>query len=107
MIGLPEAGSLRQMNNGTTWEVLFDDLDDTVSIGAMRTCSQVPRSFSRTIDSDVETTALIMTMKPMRPGTRNSVLWSSGLYQIRGSTAMGGSEVVAITRPAPSSRAAR
>ena len=71
---------------------LADDVRHGVEIGAMRTCSQVPRSFSRTIDSEVETTALIITMKPMRPGTRNSVLCSSGLYQMRGSTAMGGAQ---------------
>ena len=33
-----------------------------VPSGAMRTCSIVPRSFSRTTDSDVETTAEIMPM---------------------------------------------
>ena len=30
--------------------------------GAMRTCSIVPRSFSRTTDSAVETTAVIIEM---------------------------------------------
>ena len=31
-------------------------------MGAIRTCSIVPRSFSRTIDSAVETTAVIIEM---------------------------------------------
>ena len=82
----------------TKYGIVLPMTYDTVEIGAMRTCSQVPRSFSRTIDSEVDTTALIMTMKPMRPGTRNRVLWSSGLYQMRGSTTMGG----ATARPAAS-----
>ena len=34
----------------------------TVSIGAIRTCSIVPISFSRTIESAVETTAVIIAM---------------------------------------------
>ena len=34
----------------------------SVPIGAMRTCSIVPRSFSRTIESAVETTAVIIAM---------------------------------------------
>ena len=42
------------------------------------------------MESDVDTTALIMMMKAMRPGTRNRVLCSSGLYQMRGCTEMGG-----------------
>ena len=58
-------------------------------IGAMRTCSIVPRSFSRTTDSAVEMTAVIIAMYAMSPGTRNSVLRSSGLYQTRGSTEIG------------------
>ena len=37
-------------------------------MGAIRTCSLVPRSFSRTIDSAVETTAVIIPMNAMRPG---------------------------------------
>ena len=31
-------------------------------IGAIRTCSMVPRSFSRTTDSAVDTTAVIIAM---------------------------------------------
>ena len=59
-------------------------------MGAIRTCSQVPRSFSRTTEIAVEMAATIMPMKPMRPGTRKSVLRSSGLNQMRGSTDTGG-----------------
>jgi hypothetical protein len=46
----------------------------------------VPRSFSRTTDSAVDTTAVIIEMYAISPGTRNSVLRSCGLYQMRGST---------------------
>ena len=60
------------------------------SSGAIRTCSIVPRSFSRTIDSAVETTAVIIVMYAISPGTRNRVLRSSGLYQMRGSTETSG-----------------
>ena len=59
-------------------------------IGAIRTCSHVPRSFSRTIASAVDTAPVIMPMNAMRPGTRNSVLSSCGLYQMRGSADTGG-----------------
>ena len=37
-------------------------MNGSVPIGAMRTCSTVPRSFSRTTDSAVETTAVIIAM---------------------------------------------
>src|SRR5688572_32981067 len=63
-----------------------------VPSGAIRTCSMVPRSFSRTTDSDVETTAEIMPMYAMRPGMRNTALLSCGLYQTRDSTLIGRSE---------------
>jgi hypothetical protein len=65
--------------------MVFPITYDTVLIGAMRTCSHVPRSFSRTIDTAVEIAAVIMAMNAIRPGTRNNELRSSGLYQIRGS----------------------
>src|SRR5690349_21471886 len=32
-VGTATGGLWKTMNNGTTWEVLFDDLDDAVSIG--------------------------------------------------------------------------
>ena len=50
-----------------------------------RSCSIVPRSFSRTTDSAVDRTAVSMRMNPIRPGTRKLVERSSGLYQTRGS----------------------
>ncbi len=37
-------------------------MNGSVPMGAMRTCSIVPRSFSRTTASAVETTAVIMPM---------------------------------------------
>ncbi len=32
-VGTATGGLWKTVNNGTTWDVLFDDLDDTVSIG--------------------------------------------------------------------------
>ena len=55
----------------------------------------VPRSFSRTTDSAVETTAVIIAMNAMSPGTRKSVLRSCGLYQMRGSSVSGARAPVA------------
>ena len=37
-------------------------MNGKVPIGAIRTCSIVPLSFSRTIDSDVEVTAISIVM---------------------------------------------
>ena len=37
-------------------------MNEKVSIGAIRTCSIVPDSFSRTIESAVEVTAVIIAM---------------------------------------------
>ena len=45
----------------------------------------VPRSFSRTTDMAVARTAVSISRNPIRPGTRNWVDSSSGLYQTRGS----------------------
>ena len=42
--------------------MLLPRTTDPASSGAIRTCSIVPRSFSRTIDSDVDTTDVIITM---------------------------------------------
>jgi hypothetical protein len=42
--------------------MLLPTMNENVSIGAIRTCSIVPLSFSRTIDSAVEITAVIMRM---------------------------------------------
>src|SRR5919197_5404400 len=69
--------------------------NENVSIGAIRTCSIVPTSFSRTIEMAVEMTAVIIRMYAISPGTRNSVLRSSGLYQMRGSTDTGGAALTA------------
>ena len=44
----------------------------------------VPRSFSRTTESAVASTAVSISSTPIRPGTRNRVELSSGLYQTRG-----------------------
>ena len=76
-----------------------------VPIGAIRTCSSVPDSFSRTIESAVDATAVIIAMYAISPGTRNSVLRSSGLYQMRGSTRSGDSTSTRPDRAVPASRA--
>ena len=44
----------------TKYGIVLPRMNDAASSGAMRTCSIVPRSFSRTIDSAVETTAVII-----------------------------------------------
>ena len=63
----------------------------------------MPRSFSRTTEMAVESTAVSIRMKPMRPGTRKRVDLSSGLYQTRGSKSIGAT----CTRPpAAASRSA-
>ena len=41
---------------------VFPRMNEMVSIGAMRICSIVPDSFSRTMDSAVDATAVIMPM---------------------------------------------
>ena len=73
--------------------------------GDIRTCSIVPTSFSRTIESAVETTAVSIAMYAISPGTRNSVLRSSGLYQTRVSAVRSGA--AARDRRAPAPRSAR
>ena len=46
----------------TKYGRLLPTMNGSVPIGAIRTCSIVPRSFSRTTDSAVETTAVIIAM---------------------------------------------
>ena len=46
----------------TKYGRLLPTMKGSVPMGAMRTCSMVPRSFSRTTDSAVETTAVIIAM---------------------------------------------
>ena len=46
----------------TKYGIVLPTTNENVSIGAIRTCSIVPLSFSRTIDSAVETTAVIIAM---------------------------------------------
>ncbi len=54
----------------------------------------VPRSFSRTTERAVDSTAVSIMMKPMSPGTRKRVDFSSGLYQTRGSYPIGTASIV-------------
>ena len=72
--------------DSTRYGTVLPTTNASVEIGAMRICSMVPFSFSRTIDNAVETTAVIIEMYEISPGTRYSVLRSSGLYQTRDST---------------------
>ena len=46
----------------TKYGIVLPTTNEAASSGAIRTCSIVPRSFSRTIDSAVETTAVIIAM---------------------------------------------
>ena len=57
-ITMPSADTSEMAKYG----IVFPTTNGPASIGAMRTCSIVPRSFSRTIDSAVETTAVIIVM---------------------------------------------
>ena len=76
----------------TKYGTVLPATKDAASSGAIRTCSIVPRSFSRTMERAVETTAVIIAMYAMSPGTRNSVLRSAGLYQTRGSADTSGAD---------------
>ncbi len=52
----------RRLREHEVRQRLADDERRASEIGAIRICSIVPRSFSRTIDSAVETTAVIIAM---------------------------------------------
>ena len=56
MISAAEASEMKK------YGMRLADDERQVSIGAIRTCSIVPLSFSRTIDSAVEMTAVIIGM---------------------------------------------
>ena len=51
-----------EMSETTKYGAVFPRTYGTGPIGDIRTCSIVPASFSRTIDSAVETTAVSMAM---------------------------------------------
>ena len=53
---------MADINEITKYGIVLPSTKDKALIGAIRTCSIVPRSFSRTIDTAVDTTAVIMTM---------------------------------------------
>ena len=55
---MPKADTSEMTKYGT----VLPTTKEAASSGAIRTCSIVPRSFSRTIDSAVETTAVIIAM---------------------------------------------
>ena len=56
MISAADASEMRK------YGMVLPTTNEKVSIGAIRTCSIVPLSFSRTIDSAVEMTAVIIAM---------------------------------------------
>ena len=78
--------STADVNDIARYGRVFPRMYATGPTGAILTCSIVPRSFSRTTERAVETTAVIIEMYAIRPGTRNRALRSCGLYQMRGST---------------------
>ena len=92
---MPEASEMKK------YGIVLPTTNIDASSGAMRTCSIVPRSFSRTIDRAVEMAAEIIAMYAIRPGTRNSVLRSSGLYQTRGATDRSGAPPAAAADTPP------
>ena len=51
-----------ETSDTTKYGTVLPTTNDAASSGAIRTCSIVPRSFSRTTDSAVETTAVIIAM---------------------------------------------
>ena len=58
--------------------------------GETMICSMVWRSFSRTIEREVATTAESIMSIATSPGTRNLALCTSGLNQMRGSSITAG-----------------
>ena len=56
MISAADASEMKK------YGMLLPTTNENVSIGAIRTCSIVPLSFSRTIESAVEITAVIIRM---------------------------------------------
>ena len=56
MMSAADASAMRK------YGIVLPTMNENVSIGAMRICSIVPTSFSRTIDSAVDATAVIIAM---------------------------------------------
>ncbi|HYJ08638.1 MAG TPA: hypothetical protein VEX18_06505 [Polyangiaceae bacterium] len=54
--------------------------------GETISCSSVPRSRSRAIAIAVSMTIVMVKITPIRPGTTNTAVRSSGLYQVVGSS---------------------
>ena len=54
--------AIADANEITKYGIVLPSTNDKALIGAIRTCSIVPRSFSRTMESAVETTDVIITM---------------------------------------------
>ena len=68
----PRRSPIAPICDSTRYGSVLPTTNASVEMGAIRTCSIVPRSFSRTIDSAVEITAVIIEMNAMRPGTRKT-----------------------------------
>ncbi len=58
-------------------------------VGETYICSMVPRSFSLTIEREIDITAVITRIIAISPGIKNSVDFNSGLNQNTGSRSMG------------------
>ena len=78
--------------------MVLPSTNDSALSGAILTCSIVPRSFSRTIDSDVDSTDVIADDVGDETGNENSVLRSWGCTQTLGSTPIVGPDIVCTTR---------
>ena len=65
-VGTATGGLWKTMNNGTTWEVLFDDLEDTVSIGDVAINPNDPNT---------------VWVGSGENNNRQSTSWGNGLYK--------------------------
>ena len=61
-------------------------------------CSMVPRSHSRAMQSDVRSAAITIMITAMRPGTMKFRDLSSGLYQTRERVSMSGFRAIPLMR---------
>src|SRR6266545_4426276 len=65
-------------------------ISSTRPMGETTSCSRVPRSRSRAIAIAVNMIIVMVRITPTNPGTTNTAVRSSGLYQVVGSIVSGG-----------------
>ncbi len=64
----------------------FPIINSNILIGDTVICSTVFRSFSRTIESEVAITAIIIRMKAINPGIKKLAVFNCGLYHTLGTS---------------------